>query len=84
MSSRGPWEARPDFSTLRAADFPILVISGGHHAGFEAVADAIAEHSGAERLVLPGRRHMVPAVGEAFNEALERHWSRAERDHPPR
>ncbi|MGO1511499.1 Hydrolase, alpha/beta fold family [Actinomycetales bacterium JB111] len=80
MGSRGPWEARPDWATLRAATFPVLVISGGHHAGFEAVADAIAEHTGGERLVLPGRRHMVPAVGAAFNDAVEGHWSRAERD----
>jgi pimeloyl-ACP methyl ester carboxylesterase len=80
MGSRGPWEARPDWATLRTAAFPVLVISGGHHAGFEAVADAIAENTDGERLVLPGRRHMVPAVGAAFNEAVEEHWSRAERD----
>src|SRR5690606_24060602 len=72
-----PWHARPDLDALRAAPFPILAVSGGHHPAFEAVCDTIAEATGAERATVPGRRHMVPLVGERFNETVEAFWSRA-------
>nr|WP_281379658.1 alpha/beta hydrolase [Flexivirga oryzae] len=78
MHSRGPWEARPDWTTLRSAQFPKLVISGGHHAGFEEIADTIARRTVAERCTLPGRRHMVPQVGNPFNGLAEDFWQRAD------
>ncbi|MGC5615386.1 alpha/beta fold hydrolase [Georgenia sp. Z1491] len=78
MGSRGPWEARPDLVALRAAPFPVLVVSGGHHAGFEAVADTIASATDAERAVLPGRQHMVPLVGEPFDALVDDFWRRTD------
>ncbi|HEX5224030.1 MAG TPA: alpha/beta hydrolase [Solirubrobacteraceae bacterium] len=67
---RPPWEATPDWERLAAAPFPKLAISGGHSPVFEAVCDAVAERIGAERAVIPGRGHSVPAAGEPYNERL--------------
>jgi pimeloyl-ACP methyl ester carboxylesterase len=39
---RPPWEADIPLERLAAADFPVLIPSGGHSAAFEAVCDALA------------------------------------------
>jgi pimeloyl-ACP methyl ester carboxylesterase len=67
---RPPWEADPPLETLRTAAFPKLVISGGHSPVFEAVCDAVASRTGAQRVVIRGRGHTIPAVGAAYNERL--------------
>jgi pimeloyl-ACP methyl ester carboxylesterase len=69
---RPSWEAEIPLERLGAADFPVLVLSGGHSPAFEAVCDALAEGLGAERAVIPGRGHTVPSTGEPYNERLER------------
>jgi pimeloyl-ACP methyl ester carboxylesterase len=69
---RPPWEADVPLDQLAAAPFPSLVISGGHSEAFEVVCDTIAEAIGAERAVIPGRGHTIPATGAAYNERLER------------
>jgi pimeloyl-ACP methyl ester carboxylesterase len=69
---RPSWEAEIPLARLGAADFPVLVLSGGHSPAFEAVCDALAEGLGAERAVIPGRGHTVPSTGEPYNERLER------------
>ena len=71
MSERPPWEAEVPFEQLAAARFPKLVISGAHSPAFEAVCDVIARRTGAERAVVPGRGHTIPATGAPYNDLLE-------------
>jgi pimeloyl-ACP methyl ester carboxylesterase len=71
LVERGPWEAEIPLEELAAAPFPKLVVSGAHHAAFDAVCDVLEERLGAERAVIPGAGHSVPRVGAAFNERLE-------------
>jgi pimeloyl-ACP methyl ester carboxylesterase len=68
---RPSWEAEIPLERLAAADFPVLVLSGGHSCVFEAVCDALAEGLSAEREVITGRGHTVPSTGEPYNERLE-------------
>lgn len=72
MGERVPWEAQADLEALRLT--PVLVVSGGHAPGLEAVCDAIAEVTGGQRAVLPGARHGVHRLGAGFNNLLERFW----------
>lgn len=76
---RPPWEAEIPLERLAEADFPVLVVSGGHSPGFEAVCDALAERLGAERAVVPGRGHTIPGTGAPYNERLTDFLSSAER-----
>jgi hypothetical protein len=69
---RPPWEADFPLDGLAAAPFPSLVLSGGHSDAFEVVCDTIAQGIGAERVVIPGRGHTIPATGAAYNERVER------------
>jgi pimeloyl-ACP methyl ester carboxylesterase len=68
---RPSWEAEIPLEDLAAADFPVLVLSGGHSPAFEAVCDALADALSAEREVIEGRGHTVPSTGEPYNERLE-------------
>ena len=77
-TERPSWEANVPVDLLRSADFPILVVSGGHSEAFEAVSDALAEAVGAERAVIPGRGHTVPSTGEPYNQRLEAFMRAAE------
>ncbi len=74
---RGPWEAEIPLDELAAAPFPILVVSGAHHAGFDAVCDVLEERLGAERLVLPGYGHTAQRHPD-FNAHLADFVLRAE------
>lgn len=74
---RGPWEAELPFETLVAAPFPTLVVSGAHHAAFDAVCDVLVDRLEAERLVLPGYGHTVQQHPE-FNERLAKFVLRAD------
>ena len=72
---RGPWEAEIPVDVLRAQPFAKLVVSGAHHAGFDAICDALERDLGAERLVLRGAGHTVqraPGFNEAFEDFLRR------------
>lgn len=75
---RGPWEAEIPLAALAAAALPTLVVSGAHHAGFDAICDALEERLGAERLVLPGYGHS-PQRHPGFDEAYAGFVERAER-----
>jgi pimeloyl-ACP methyl ester carboxylesterase len=68
---RPSWEAEIPIDRLAAADFPVLVLSGGHSRAFEAVCDALAESLSAEREVIHGRGHTVPSTGDPYNRRLE-------------
>jgi pimeloyl-ACP methyl ester carboxylesterase len=70
LVERPPHEAEIPFPELAATPYPKLVVSGGHSAAFDAVADVLQERLGAERTVLPGAGHSVPRA-PGFNEALE-------------
>ncbi|MEV6333087.1 hypothetical protein AB0M12_00060 [Nocardia vinacea] len=59
QGARPPDEAEPPLDALRAA-FPILVVSGGDRPVYEAICDALAERTDAERAVCPGMGHLVP------------------------
>jgi pimeloyl-ACP methyl ester carboxylesterase len=68
---RPSWEAEIPLERLAAADFPVLVVSGGHSAAFEAVCDALAAPLSAERAVIRGRGHTIPSTGAPYNDRLE-------------
>lgn len=78
-AERPPWEAEIPLERLAEAEFPVLVISGGHSPGFDAVCDALAERLDAERSVIPGRGHTIPGTGAPYNERLAAFLSAAER-----
>lgn len=76
---RPPWEAEVPLEKLASATFPKLVISGGHSPVFEAICDILAKRlGGAERVVLAGRDHTIPATGDAYNACVHDFLSRAE------
>jgi len=75
---RPSWEAEIPVEQLASADFPVLVLSGGHSRAFEAVCDALADGLSAERAVIPGRGHTVPSTGAPYNERLVEFLSAAE------
>jgi pimeloyl-ACP methyl ester carboxylesterase len=68
-AERGPWEAEIPLARLAALGLPTLVVTGGHHPAFEAIADTLERALSAERLVLPGYGHSVQLHPE-FNGAL--------------
>ena len=74
---RGPWEAEIPLDGLAATPFPKLVVSGAHHAAFDAICDVLEERLAAERLVLPGYGHTAQRH-PAFNEALAEFVTAAE------
>ncbi|WP_405160914.1 alpha/beta hydrolase [Nocardia sp. NBC_01499] len=76
QGARPPDEAAPPLDRLRAAGFPILVISGGHGESDEIICDAIAEQTGAERAVCAGMGHLVPDTGAPFNALLTQFFER--------
>jgi pimeloyl-ACP methyl ester carboxylesterase len=78
---RGPWEAEIPLATLAAASFPKLVVSGAHHAAFDAICDVLERELPAERTVLPGYGHAVQRH-PAFNDVLADFVERAESTPP--
>lgn len=75
---RPSWEAEIPLEQLAAADFPVLVISGGHSPAFEAVCDVLADGLDAQRAVITGRGHTVPSTGAPYNRRLESFLTAAE------
>jgi hypothetical protein len=70
MVERLPSEAEIPLDALAAAPFPKLVVTGAHHAAFEAIADVLEERLDAERAVFTGAGHSVQRLGAPFNDAL--------------
>jgi pimeloyl-ACP methyl ester carboxylesterase len=70
IAERLPSEAEIPLTELRRALFPKLVVSGGHHAAFDAVCDVLERELAAERAVVSGAGHSVPRTGEPFNDVL--------------
>jgi pimeloyl-ACP methyl ester carboxylesterase len=71
MSERPPWEADPPLDALCSAPFAKLVISGGHSPVFETICDTLARRLHAERALIEGRGHTIPATGEPYNARLD-------------
>ena len=61
---------------LAEGRFPKLVVSGGHHAGFEAMCDELARHIGASHAVVEGAGHEIQFTGAPINEAMLALWRR--------
>jgi len=76
-SGRPSWEAEIPIEALRAAPFPKLIVSGGHHPAFDAVCDALTQGLEADRAVITGGGHEVQMVAEPFNDALVSLWRQA-------
>jgi pimeloyl-ACP methyl ester carboxylesterase len=70
------FEADLPYAELAEATFPKLVVSGGHHDGFEAMSDALATRIGAARAVIPGAGHEIQFTGEPLNDQLRALWSK--------
>jgi pimeloyl-ACP methyl ester carboxylesterase len=70
MAERMPWEAEIPLDELAAAPFPKLVVSGAHHAAFDAVCNVLEERLGAVRAILPGAGHSLPRA-PGYPERLE-------------
>ena len=66
---RGPWEADIPLDALRALGIPTLVVSGAHHAAFDAICDVLERELDAERLVVRGHGHN-PQLSPGFTHAL--------------
>jgi pimeloyl-ACP methyl ester carboxylesterase len=75
IGARSPASARVPVAALAAAPFPILVLTGGHRRAFEVIAERLVTEVGAERAVLRGAGHLVPTLGSAFNDRVERFWN---------
>jgi pimeloyl-ACP methyl ester carboxylesterase len=71
IGARPPTEAELPLTELAGSGVPCLVVSGGHHDGYEAVCDVIARETNAERAVITGAHHLVPDTGDPFNRRLE-------------
>ena len=72
-----PWDVPTPVDELAAATFPVVVVSGGHSAMFDAICDVLAERVGAERVVIPGAGHAVQYTGQPFNALLKSTWESA-------
>ncbi|HEY7379599.1 MAG TPA: alpha/beta fold hydrolase [Gaiella sp.] len=76
IAERGPWEADIPLDVVARAGVPSLVVSGAHHAAFDAICDVLERELSAERLVLPGFGH-TPQRHPDFNDALAAFVERA-------
>jgi hypothetical protein len=57
---------------------PKLVVSGGDHAGFDAMCLDLGERIGAENATMAGAGHEVQFTGQSLNDKLAELWQRAE------
>jgi len=72
--ARPVWQADLPLAELAAARFPKLVVSGGHHAGLDAMCDDLAERIGASRIEVAGAGHEIQFTGAPLNEAIIALW----------
>lgn len=72
--SRPPWDGELPIDDLASAPFPVLVVSGGHTDGFEAMSDELATRIGATRAVVAGAGHEIQFTGDPINTHLRELW----------
>jgi pimeloyl-ACP methyl ester carboxylesterase len=77
MDIRGPDEAQIDADALSAGGYPIQVLTSGRTAGFEGIAEKIAEQTGGRHIVVPDTDHTVQNAGTPVNQLLESFWTTA-------
>jgi pimeloyl-ACP methyl ester carboxylesterase len=82
---RPVWDAELPLADVAMGTFPKLVVSGGHHEGFDAMCDDLAERIAASRMVIEGAGHEIQFTGRPLNEALLALWrtAPAPRGHAP-
>jgi pimeloyl-ACP methyl ester carboxylesterase len=68
-------EADVPFDAVRNGRFPKLVVSGGHHPGFEAMSRDLADRIGASHIVVEGAGHEIQFTGRPLNDALAAFWA---------
>lgn len=77
--ARPPWDATADLAAIAAARFPVLLISGAHDPGFDAVLDSIAAHVPRARSArIPGG-HNAHRAADVINPLLAALWMSGER-----
>ena len=76
-NGRPPFDAELPLEALRNASFPKLVVSGGHHAGFNAMCLDLADRIGAEHATVAGAGHEIQFTGQPLNAQLADFWQRA-------
>jgi pimeloyl-ACP methyl ester carboxylesterase len=67
---RSPSEADPDLDAIADAGLPVMIVSGGHHAGIELICDELAARLNGRREIVAGAGHAVPRA-PGFNQVLE-------------
>lgn len=72
--SRPGWDREPPIAELHEAQFPKLVISGGHSSGFDAICDALAANINASRTEVAGAGHEIQFTGPPLNQVLLDLW----------
>lgn len=70
-------DATIDLDAIRDAPFPKLVVSGGHHAGFDAMSAELAVRIGGDHRVVEGAGHEIQFTGKPLNDELVALWERA-------
>ncbi|HEU4840256.1 MAG TPA: alpha/beta hydrolase, partial [Ilumatobacteraceae bacterium] len=63
------YDREPPLDELATARFPKLVVSGGHHPGFDAMCAELAGRIGAAHEVIAGAGHEIQFTGDPVNEA---------------
>ncbi|MET0909803.1 MAG: alpha/beta fold hydrolase, partial [Ilumatobacteraceae bacterium] len=76
-NGRPPFDAELPLAAIRDASFPKLVVSGGHHVGFDAMCLDLADRIGAEHAAVEGAGHEIQFTGQPLNELLADLWQRA-------
>ena len=68
------YDAELPLGELAAAPFPKLVVSGGHHEGFDQMCASLARRIGASQAVVEGAGHEIQFTGDPINQALLSLW----------
>jgi len=71
MVERPPHEAKIPLDDLAQTSCPKLVVTGGHNAVFDAVADVLERRLGAQRAIVPGAGHSIPRA-PGYSDTLVR------------
>ena len=71
---RPMWNSDLPLREVAEGNFPKLVVSGAHSAGFDAICDDLAARIGASRAVVAGAGHEIQFTGRPINEMLLALW----------
>ncbi|MPZ72310.1 MAG: alpha/beta fold hydrolase [Nitriliruptorales bacterium] len=68
---RRSWDRDLPLDGIAAARLPVMVVTSGEHAAFEAVADHLTAVLDASRERIGGHGHLVPLAADRFNAVLD-------------